>query len=168
MELRPRFPGRESAGSAMAAQYGAAARRHWSGCLPRQQQRNSADGAAPQSLSIPQKYGFSLRSLGFRGKREPQSCSETMHDTSPRMRSKVMTTLANKIALVTGASRGMGRATALALGAAGARIIVHYGRNADEANAVVDQIRANGGQADAVAADLSAPDGAHVLAAEVR
>src|SRR5262245_43360968 len=86
-----------------------------------------------------------------------------------RMRSKVMTTLANKIALVTGASRGMGRATALALGAAGARIIVHYGRNADEANAVVDQIRANGGQADdAVAADLSAPDGAHVLAAEVR
>ena len=79
-----------------------------------------------------------------------------------------MTTLANKIALITGASRGMGRATALALGAAGARIIVHYGRNADEANAVVDQIRANGGQADAVAADLSAPDGAHVLAAEVR
>src|SRR5215472_2941388 len=84
-----------------------------------------------------------------------------------RMRSKVMTTLANKIALVTGASRGMGRATALALGAAGARVIVHYGRNADEANAVVDQIRAGGGQADAVAADLAAPDGAHMLAAEV-
>lgn len=79
-----------------------------------------------------------------------------------------MTTLANKTALVTGASRGMGRATALALGTAGARVIVHYGRNAGEANAVVDQIRANGGQADAVAADLAAPDGAHVLAAEVR
>jgi 3-oxoacyl-[acyl-carrier protein] reductase len=79
-----------------------------------------------------------------------------------------MTTLANKTALVTGASRGMGRATALALGAAGARVIVHYGRNADEAKVVVDQIRANGGQADAIAADLSAPDGAHVLAAEVR
>ena len=79
-----------------------------------------------------------------------------------------MTTLANKTALVTGASRGMGRATALALGAAGARVIVHYGRNADEAKAVVDQIRANGGQADAIAADLSAPDGAYVLAAEVR
>jgi 3-oxoacyl-[acyl-carrier protein] reductase len=79
-----------------------------------------------------------------------------------------MTTLANKIALVTGASRGMGRATALALGAAGARVVVHYGRNADEAKAVVDQIRRNGGQADAVAADLAAPDGAYVLAAEVR
>ena len=79
-----------------------------------------------------------------------------------------MTTLANKIALVTGASRGMGRATALALGAAGARVIVHYGRNAEEAKAVVDQIRSRGGQADAVAADLAAPDGAHVLAAQVR
>jgi len=79
-----------------------------------------------------------------------------------------MTTLANKTALVTGASRGMGRATALALGTAGARVIVHYGRNADEAKAVVDQIRAHGGRADAVAADLAAPDGAHVLAAEVR
>ena len=81
---------------------------------------------------------------------------------------KIMTTLINKTALVTGASRGMGRATALALGAAGARVIVHYGRNAGEAEAVVDQIRAKGGQADAVAADLAAPDGAHVLAAEVR
>jgi 3-oxoacyl-[acyl-carrier protein] reductase len=81
---------------------------------------------------------------------------------------QTMTMLANKTALVTGASRGMGRATALALGAAGARVIVHYGRNADEAKAVVDQIRAHGGQAEAVAADLAAPDGAHVLAAEVR
>ncbi|RTL65400.1 MAG: SDR family oxidoreductase [Hyphomicrobiales bacterium] len=79
-----------------------------------------------------------------------------------------MTTLTNKTALVTGASRGMGRASALALGAAGARVIVHYGRNASEARAVVDQIRANGGEADAVAADLASPDGAHVLAAEVR
>ena len=79
-----------------------------------------------------------------------------------------MTTLANKTALVTGASRGMGRATALALAADGARVIVHYGRNADEAKAVVDQIRAAGGRADAIAADLAAPDGAHRLAAQVR
>jgi len=79
-----------------------------------------------------------------------------------------MTRLANKTVLITGASRGMGRATALALAAAGARIIVHYGRNADEAKAVVDQIRAAGGRADAVAADLATPDGAHMLAAQVR
>ncbi|MGA8616090.1 MAG: SDR family oxidoreductase [Xanthobacteraceae bacterium] len=79
-----------------------------------------------------------------------------------------MTNLANKTALVTGASRGMGRATALALAAAGAHVIVHYGRNADGAKAVVDQIRAAGGRADAVSADLAAADGAHLLAAQVR
>ena len=79
-----------------------------------------------------------------------------------------MTTLVNKTALVTGASRGMGRATALALAADGARVIVHYGRNADEAKAVVDQIRAAGGRADAVGADLGAPDGAYRLASQVR
>ena len=75
-----------------------------------------------------------------------------------------MNTLADKTALVTGASRGMGRATALALAAAGARVVVHFGRNADEAKSVVDQIRAAGGRADAVPTDLSAPDGAHKLA----
>jgi NAD(P)-dependent dehydrogenase (short-subunit alcohol dehydrogenase family) len=79
-----------------------------------------------------------------------------------------MSKLADKIALVTGASRGMGRAIALALAASGAQVIIHYGRNADEAAAVVEQIRANGGKADAVGADLAAADGAHVLAAEVR
>src|SRR5882762_1290982 len=104
----------------------------------------------------------------FSGQAWTTLCPKTMHNASPRTRTKTMTTLANKTALVTGASRGMGRATALALGAAGASVIVHYGRNADEAKAVVDQIRANGGQADAIAADLAAPDGAYVLAAEVR
>jgi NAD(P)-dependent dehydrogenase (short-subunit alcohol dehydrogenase family) len=80
----------------------------------------------------------------------------------------IMATLTNKTALVTGGSRGIGRAAALALAAAGARVIVHYGRGADEAKSVVDQIRVAGGRADAVAADLSAPDGAHNLAAQVR
>jgi 3-oxoacyl-[acyl-carrier protein] reductase len=79
-----------------------------------------------------------------------------------------MTTLTNKTALITGASRGMGRAAALALAAAGARVVVHYGRNADEAQAVVDQIRTAGGRADAIGADLAAPDGPHMLAAQVR
>jgi 3-oxoacyl-[acyl-carrier protein] reductase len=79
-----------------------------------------------------------------------------------------MSKLTDKTALVTGASRGMGRAAALALAASGARVIVHYGRGADEAKVVVDQIRASGGSADSVSADLSASDGAHALAAEVR
>jgi 3-oxoacyl-[acyl-carrier protein] reductase len=79
-----------------------------------------------------------------------------------------MTHLAQKTALITGASRGMGRATAITLAGAGARVIVHYGRNGGEANAVVDKIQAAGGQADAVSADLAAPDGPHRLAAQVR
>jgi 3-oxoacyl-[acyl-carrier protein] reductase len=79
-----------------------------------------------------------------------------------------MSELSDKNALVTGASRGIGRAAALALAKAGARVIVHYGRGAQEAEAVVAEIRASGGRADAVSADLAAPDGAHALAREVR
>lgn len=62
----------------------------------------------------------------------------------------------------------MGRATALALAAAGARVIVHYGRGAAEAEAAVAQIRTSGGRADRVSADLARPDGAHSLATDVR
>jgi 3-oxoacyl-[acyl-carrier protein] reductase len=79
-----------------------------------------------------------------------------------------MDDLINRTALVTGASRGIGRETARALAAAGARVIVHYGSGAKEAESVVAEIRASGGKADAVGADLGAPDGAHKLAAQVR
>ena len=79
-----------------------------------------------------------------------------------------MTNLSGKTALVTGASRGIGRAAALALAKQGAQVLVHYGRNAKEAEAVVAEIRKAGGRADAVAADLAAPDGAHRLAKQVR
>ena len=79
-----------------------------------------------------------------------------------------MTNLSGKTALVTGASRGIGRASALALAEAGAQVLVHYGRGAAEAEAVVKEIRDAGGRAEAVAADLAAPDGAHKLAADVR
>jgi NAD(P)-dependent dehydrogenase (short-subunit alcohol dehydrogenase family) len=77
-------------------------------------------------------------------------------------------TLSGKTALVTGASRGIGRASALALARAGAQVIVHYGRGAAEAEAVVRDIGDAGGRAEAVAADMAAPDGPHKLAAEVR
>jgi NAD(P)-dependent dehydrogenase (short-subunit alcohol dehydrogenase family) len=75
-----------------------------------------------------------------------------------------MTNLNGKTALVTGASRGMGRSAALALAVAGAQVLVHYGRGASEADGVVAEIRKAGGRADAVAADLAAPDGPHKLA----
>src|SRR5260370_34516810 len=79
-----------------------------------------------------------------------------------------MKTLAGKTALVTGASRGIGRASALALARMGAQVLVHYSSGVKEAEAVVAEIRKAGGRAEAVAADLSAPDGAHKLATQGR
>src|ERR1700688_3498550 len=79
-----------------------------------------------------------------------------------------MPNLHNKTALVTGASRGIGRATASALAEAGARVLVHYGRSAQDAESLVADIRSREGRADAIRADLGAPDGASLLAQEVR
>jgi 3-oxoacyl-[acyl-carrier protein] reductase len=79
-----------------------------------------------------------------------------------------MTTLQNKTALVTGASKGIGRATALALAEAGAHVVVHYGRSAKEAESLVAAIQTKGGRATAISVDLGTPDGAALLAKEVR
>lgn len=79
-----------------------------------------------------------------------------------------MTTLQNKTALVTGASKGIGRATAAALAEAGAHVLVHYGRSAQEAESLVTEIQMKGGRADAISADLGTPDGASLLAKQVR
>ena len=79
-----------------------------------------------------------------------------------------MRELENKTALVTGASRGIGHATASALAKAGAYVLVHYGRSRQEAESLVVEIRRKGGNSDAVSADLGTPDGASLLAKQVR
>jgi NAD(P)-dependent dehydrogenase (short-subunit alcohol dehydrogenase family) len=79
-----------------------------------------------------------------------------------------MPELENKTALVTGASRGIGRATALALARAGAHVLVHYGRSTQEAKSLVAEIQAKGGRADVISADLGTPGGASLLAKQVR
>jgi 3-oxoacyl-[acyl-carrier protein] reductase len=79
-----------------------------------------------------------------------------------------MTALENKTALVTGASRGIGHATAMALAEAGTHVLVHYGRSKQEADSLVAEIQRKAGHADAIAADLGTPEGAALLAKQVR
>ncbi len=66
-----------------------------------------------------------------------------------------MIDLGGKVALVTGASRGIGRAIALRLAQLGAKVAVNYLKSTDAANQVVEAIRADGGQALAVQGDVS-------------
>jgi 3-oxoacyl-[acyl-carrier protein] reductase len=66
-----------------------------------------------------------------------------------------MTVLTSKVALVTGGSRGIGRAVAIALAQAGAAVAVNYREKAAEARDVTQTIRELGGRAMAIAADVS-------------
>lgn len=68
--------------------------------------------------------------------------------------------LGGRRALVTGGTRGIGRAVALRLASAGAAVAVGYRSDADAARTAVEEIRAAGGQATAIAADVSEPGAA--------
>ena len=66
--------------------------------------------------------------------------------------------LRNKVAVITGASLGIGSAIALALGKEGAAVAVDYRSHPDEAKQIVDQIEGFGGRALSVRADVSSPE----------
>ncbi|NDJ51680.1 MAG: 3-oxoacyl-[acyl-carrier-protein] reductase [Chloroflexi bacterium] len=77
-----------------------------------------------------------------------------------------MQSLEGRVALITGASRGIGRAIAVELAAQGATVVVNYRSNQDAASAVVDEIIGAGGKANAIGADVSQFEAAGDLVAQ--
>ena len=76
--------------------------------------------------------------------------------------------LAGKVALVTGAARGIGRATALKLAGAGCDIAANYYNSADQAEALCAEIRALGRRAVAIQGSVGVPDSVDEIFAEFR
>ena len=76
--------------------------------------------------------------------------------------------LSDKTALVTGASRGIGRAIAKRLATDGAHVFVHYNSSSKEADELVAEIERDGGSAEAVAANLEDSDAVNRLIQDVR
>jgi len=76
--------------------------------------------------------------------------------------------LTDKIALVTGGSRGIGRETSVCLAEAGARVIINYHKSEDEAEKVKDQIVRSGRDAEIFRADIGIPEEIEKLFAFIR
>lgn len=74
-----------------------------------------------------------------------------------------MAALSEQVAIVTGASRGIGRATAIALASTGVKVVVNYAQSSSAADAVVQEIEKMGSQAIAVKADVSKPEEVEAL-----
>jgi 3-oxoacyl-[acyl-carrier protein] reductase len=103
--------------------------------------RAEASPSVKSSVAFPQYGSVAVRS--------PSSAAR-MEATGP-------------VAIVTGGSRGLGRAIALALGSEGCRVVVNYANSAEAAEKVVEEIKELGGDAVAVKADASTPEGIDIL-----
>lgn len=117
--------------------------------------RDTRHSASPSTPSITPRATSSTT---------PRTRSHTTpHTRSHIVRRENMGKLTGKTALVTGASRGMGRATAERLAREGALVAVHYATGADAAAETVERIEKDGGRAFAVQAELGVPGGVHEL-----
>src|SRR5713226_9645950 len=76
--------------------------------------------------------------------------------------------LAGKVALITGASKGIGQGLAIGLAAAGARVAVNYKTDAAGAQATCNRVRDQGGTAEAFQADIGTKAGFEALVASVQ
>lgn len=74
-----------------------------------------------------------------------------------------MSSLEGAVVVVTGASRGLGRAIAAELGSGGAKVVVNYSRSKEPAEELAEEISGNGGEAFALGADVSDPEQAQKL-----
>ncbi|KAK4166993.1 hypothetical protein QBC43DRAFT_11942 [Cladorrhinum sp. PSN259] len=81
--------------------------------------------------------------------------SGSKYDAVPGPLGLASASLDGKVALVTGAGRGIGREMALELGRRGAKVIVNYANSEETANEVVQQIKKNGSDAAAIKADVA-------------
>jgi 3-oxoacyl-[acyl-carrier protein] reductase len=81
---------------------------------------------------------------------------------------KVMSRLSGKIAVVTGASKGIGAEIAKSFAAEGAAVVVNYASSKDGADRVVADIRAKGGKAIAVQGDVAKPADVKKIFAEAK
>ncbi|MFF6891367.1 SDR family oxidoreductase [Streptomyces microflavus] len=125
--------------------------------------RDTRHSASPSTPSITPRATSSTTP-----RTRPHTTPHTRSHTTPHTRSHIvrrenMGKLTGKTALVTGASRGMGRATAERLAREGALVAVHYATGADAAAETVERIEKDGGRAFAVQAELGVPGGVHEL-----
>eukprot|EP00470_Lotharella_oceanica_P013451 CAMPEP_0170185736 /NCGR_PEP_ID=MMETSP0040_2-20121228/37367_1 /TAXON_ID=641309 /ORGANISM="Lotharella oceanica, Strain CCMP622" /LENGTH=300 /DNA_ID=CAMNT_0010432243 /DNA_START=44 /DNA_END=946 /DNA_ORIENTATION=- len=94
---------------------------------------------------------------------KPRVNVHRVFSTAPAVEAAPDKTKTGPVAIVTGGSRGIGKAIALALGSEGCRVIVNYAKSADAAEKVVEEIKELGGDGVAVAADMSTMEGVQAL-----